>query len=116
VTERAVFGDFLRAAHGHLGSAAVLHRAAARGGDAREISQSLLRLVIVMGRYVQDVSTGPRQVPSEGEPVTGAWDRAGLRGRAAARRYRDPPASGAGGGQRARAAARRGVSVADRGA
>ena len=70
---RAVFGDFLDAARGHLGSPAVLRRAASRGGDVQEISHSLLRVVIVMGRYVQDVSAAPGQAT----PVTAAWGRAG---------------------------------------
>jgi hypothetical protein len=43
------------------------------GRDVQEISHSLLRVVIVMGRYVQDVSTAPGQAT----PVTAAWGRAG---------------------------------------
>jgi hypothetical protein len=83
VTGRAVFGDFLDAAHSHLGSSGVLSRAASRGGDVQEISHSLLRVVIVIGRYVQDVSAAPGQVPSREMPVMGAWDRAGADARSA---------------------------------
>jgi hypothetical protein len=83
VTGRAVFGDFLDAARGHLGSPGVLRQAASRGGDVQEISHSLLRVVIVMGRYVQDISTAPGQAPSQGKPVAAAWDRAGLDARSA---------------------------------
>src|ERR1022692_4004894 len=105
MTGRAVFGDFLDAAHEHLGSPAVLHRAASRGGDVQEISHSLLRVVIVMGRYVQDVSAAAGQAPSRATPVTAAWGRAGLDARSAlasaamllhgdtpARRHPDRPA------------------------
>ncbi len=81
VTDRAVFGDFLRGARRHLGSPAVIRAAASRGGDAREISRSLLRVVIVMSRYVQDVSTVPRHVPSQARPELSTWDRAGLEAR-----------------------------------
>jgi hypothetical protein len=80
---RATFGDFLDAAREHLGSSGVLRRAASRGGDVQEISHSLLRVVIVMGRYVQDVSTAPGQAPSQPTPVTAAWGRAGLDARSA---------------------------------
>jgi hypothetical protein len=78
-----VFGDFLDAAHLHLGSSGVLSRAAGRGGDVQEISHSLLRVVIVIGRYMQDVSAAPGQVPSRETPVMGAWDRAGADARSA---------------------------------
>jgi hypothetical protein len=80
---RAAFGDFLDAARGHLGSSAVLRRAASRGGDVQEISHSLLRVVIVLGRYVQDVSTAAGQAPSQATPVTATWGRAGLDARSA---------------------------------
>src|ERR1022692_649260 len=105
MTGRAVFGDFLDAAHEHLGSPAVLHRAASRGGDVQEISHSLLRVVIVMGRYVQDVNTAAGQAYSRATPVTSVWGRAGLDARSAlgsaamllhgdtpARRHPDRPA------------------------
>jgi hypothetical protein len=81
VTGRAVFGDFLRAARGHLGSAAHLRLAASQGGDLREINHSLLRVVTVMNRFVQDVSTVPRQVPSRERPQLATWDRASLEAR-----------------------------------
>ena len=103
--DRAVFGDFLDAARGHLGSPAVLRRAASRGGDVQEICHSLLRVVIFMGRYVQDVSVAAGQAPSRATPVTAVWGRAGLDARSAltsaalllhgdtqARRYPDRPA------------------------
>ena len=102
---RVAFGDFLDAARGHLGSPAVLRRAASRGGDVQEICHSLLRVVIVMGRYVQDVSVAAGQAPSRATPVTAVWGRAGLDARSAltsaalllhgdtqARRYPDRPA------------------------
>ena len=58
---RAVFGDFLGAAHHQLGTPAVFRTAIARGGDVAEIRHSLLRLVLAMSRHVQDTTaTGPR--------------------------------------------------------
>ncbi len=81
MTDRAVFGDFLHGARRHLGSPAVIRAAASRGGDAREISRSLLRVVIVMSRYVQEVSTVPRRVPSQARAELSTWDRAGLEAR-----------------------------------
>ena len=105
MTGQAVFGDFLDAAHEHLGSPAILRRAASRGGDVQEISHSLLRVVIVMGRYVLDISTAAGQASSRATPVTAMWGRAGLDARSAlasaalllhgdtqARRYPDRPA------------------------
>ena len=49
---RAVFGDFTGAARQQLGSPATLRTAAARGGHVPEIRHSLLRLLLVMSRYV----------------------------------------------------------------
>jgi hypothetical protein len=81
VTGRAVIGDFLDAARGQLGSAAHLRLAAGRGGDLREISHSLLRVVTVMNRYVQDFSAVPRQVPSREPLELATWERASLEAR-----------------------------------
>ena len=59
VSGRAVFGDFTGAARQQLGSPAALRTAAVRGGHVPEIRHSLLRLVLVMSRYVQDITRCP---------------------------------------------------------
>ena len=79
---RAVFGDFLGAAHQHLGTPAVFRTAIARGGDVPEIRRSLLRLVVAMSRHVQDTTAaGPQPAPRRGGLA--GWDRAGLEAREA---------------------------------
>ena len=82
MTGRAVFGDFLTAAHQHLGTPAVFRTAIARGGDVPEIRHSLLRLVVVMSRHVQDTTAaGPQPAPRRGGLA--GWYRAGLEAREA---------------------------------
>jgi hypothetical protein len=73
VTGRPAFGDFLAAAH-HILAAPPGIPPSARG-DAEEVSRSLLRVVIILGRYLQDTtvySDLPRRAPS---PVT-PWGQA----------------------------------------
>jgi hypothetical protein len=61
VNRRAAFGDFLGTAHHQLGTHPVFRTAIARGGDMTEIRHSFLRVVLVMGRHVQDITaTGPQ--------------------------------------------------------
>jgi len=82
MTGRAVFGDFLTAAHQHLGTPATFRTAVARGGDVAEIRHSLLRIVVVMSRHVQDTTaTGPQH--RRGRPALDGWDRAGMEAREA---------------------------------
>ena len=77
-----MFGDFLTAAHRHLGTPAVFRTAIARGGDVAEIRRSLLRAVMAMSRHVQDTTAaGPR--PSAGGRGLAGWDGAGLEAREA---------------------------------
>ena len=45
-------------------------------GDVEEVSRSLLRLVTIFGRYLQDMATTPSQVPGHTPVSTGPWDRA----------------------------------------
>ena len=62
MNRRAAFGDFLGAAHHQLGTPPVFRTAIARGGDMTEIRHSFLRIVLVMGRHVQDITaTGPHR-------------------------------------------------------
>jgi len=51
-------------------------RAAPARGDVEEVSRSLLRLVTIVGRYLQDMATTPSQVPGNMPVSTGPWDRA----------------------------------------
>lgn len=95
MTGRAVFGDFIVAARRHLGSPGSFREAVGQGGSVPEISHSLLRIVLVMGRYVQDVDIGPAPVPGQGGPALTGWDRAGAEARealtsAAVSLYGDP--------------------------
>ena len=48
-----------------------------------EIRHSLLRLLLVMSRYVQDITLQPVRPPSLGRPPPAGWDRAGLEAREA---------------------------------
>ena len=86
VSDRAVFGDFTGAARQQLGPPATLRTAAVRGGHVPEIRHSLLRLLLVMSRYVQDITPQPVRPPSLGRPPPAGWDRAGLEAREALRR------------------------------
>ena len=82
MNRRAAFGDFLGAAHHQLGTPPVFRTAIARGGDMTEIRHSLLRVVLVMSRHVQDITaTGPRT--GRGRPAPDGWDRAGMEAREA---------------------------------
>ena len=75
MSSRAVFGDFTGAAHQQLDSPATLRTAAARGGHLPEIRHSLLRLLLVMSRYVQDITLQPVRPPSLGRPPPAGWER-----------------------------------------
>lgn len=94
MTRRATFGDFLGAAHEHLGSPADLRAAAKKSGYVAEIRHSLLRLAIVIHRYVQDARDEPDRLPGRARLLVG-WDRAGAEAsealaRAAAVLHGDP--------------------------
>jgi hypothetical protein len=88
VTGRAVFGDFLDVAHTHLAEAGRLP-ATYGGVDIRQVGTSMLRIVVLMHRYVLDVTPGPVREPSRGQRAAAGWARAGMQtgealGRAAA--------------------------------
>jgi hypothetical protein len=74
VTGRATFGDFLDAAHRALAGGADMP--SPTHGDVGEVSRSLLRLVTIFGRYLQDVATPPSQLPGRTPVTAGPWDRA----------------------------------------
>jgi len=79
VTGRATFGDFLQAAHHGLGAAGP----PPGRGDVEEVSRSLLRVVTILGRYVQDMNTALTDMPSRTCLPLGTWDRARLQAREA---------------------------------
>jgi hypothetical protein len=83
VNSRAVFGDFLDGAHEQFSSSASRHEAAQGGGDVQQVNDSLLRLLILMSRYVQDVTVGSGTVPARGRRVLTVWGRAGAEAREA---------------------------------
>lgn len=61
---RATFSDFLRAAHASLGRRSGVSGPAVRG-SVEEVSASMLRVVRVMHRYLQDLTTGISDVPAQ---------------------------------------------------
>ena len=67
MTARPAFGDFLTAARDHASAAAAAHQADRGGEHAQEVADSLLHVITVMGRYLQDIAAVP------GEPGWAAW-------------------------------------------
>ncbi len=68
-----MFGDFLDLARSSLGSPAEQRTAAAGGGDIQQVSTCLLRVIVAMDRFVQDITTGPAAMPAPGSPPRRAW-------------------------------------------
>lgn len=83
MTGRATFGAFLQAAHRHLEDAAGLHGPAGARGSVEEVGRSLLRVITVMGRYVQDVTTAFGDVPARTRPALNPWAGASVQAREA---------------------------------
>jgi len=79
---RATFGDFLQAAHDGLGPPSGAGSYAPRG-SVEEVSRSLLRVVTVMGRYVQDMTAGLDGIGRRARPPLHPWARACLQVREA---------------------------------
>jgi hypothetical protein len=52
MTPRPAFGDFLAAARGHASAAVAGHQADRSGEHVQEVTDSLLHVVTVMGRYL----------------------------------------------------------------
>jgi hypothetical protein len=80
---RATFGDFLHAAHWDLGPPAGLGGPYAVRGNVEEVSRSLLRVVIVMNRYVQDLTVAFAEMPTRTRPALSPWARACIQAREA---------------------------------
>jgi hypothetical protein len=56
MTGRPAFGDFLAAARDHARIAAALRETGRREAYVQEVTDSLLRVITVMGRYLQDIT------------------------------------------------------------
>jgi hypothetical protein len=99
VTSRPVFGDFLDAAHGHLTEASRLP-ATYGGVDIRHASTSMLHILMLMHRYVLDVTPGRVREPPRGQRAAAGWTRVGMETREALARaaaflsQSDPPRPG----------------------
>ena len=82
---RATFGDFIQAAHWHLDPAITIYGPVGARGSAEGVSRSLLRVVTVMRRYLQDITTVFNNVPSHPHSQLGPWARAAIEAREALR-------------------------------
>src|SRR5215831_15011353 len=76
MTARPAFGEFLAAARDHASVAAALRESDRRGASAPEVTGSLLRVVTVMGRYLQDITAVPGGMRSGAPLPLTAWGRA----------------------------------------
>lgn len=80
MTARPAFGDFLTSAREQASAVARRREADRWRGDVHEVTDGLLRVVIVMGRYVQDITAVPGNMRSSIRPLT-AWGRARITAR-----------------------------------
>jgi hypothetical protein len=71
-------GEFLAAAHRELKLAVGLPVTATPGRDIEEISQGLLHLTTVLGRFTADLTRTISQLPGPQIAALGGWDRAGI--------------------------------------
>jgi hypothetical protein len=74
VTGRPAFGELLHAAHRHLTSQPGLPPPGR--GDVGEVSRSLLRVVILLSRYLQDTTTALSNQPASAPAPVDPWGRA----------------------------------------
>jgi hypothetical protein len=84
MTVRPAFGDFLAAARDHASVAAACRQGDRGGEHVQEVTDSLLHVITVMGRYLQDIAAVPGDLSSRATPPLTAWGRASLTGRDAA--------------------------------
>jgi hypothetical protein len=75
MTARPAFGDFLTAARGHVSAAVAGHQADRSGEHVQEVTDSLLHMITVMGRYLQDIAAVPGGMESRASPPLTAWAR-----------------------------------------
>lgn len=79
MTPRATFGDFIRAAHWHLDPETTIHGPPSFRGSGEEISRSLLRVINVMGSYVEEMTAAfPRQRRRRLHSALPAWPHAAV--------------------------------------
>ncbi len=81
MTARPTFGDFLTAARDHASAAAARHHTDRGGENVQEVTDSLLHVITVMGRYLQDIAAVPGDMRSRASPPLTAWGRARLTAR-----------------------------------
>jgi hypothetical protein len=81
MTPRPAFGDFLAAARGHASAAVAGHQADRSGEHVQEVTDSLLHVVTVMGRYLEDIAAVPGGMRSRAGPPLTAWGQARLTAR-----------------------------------
>src|SRR5262249_45388784 len=77
------FGDFIQAAHWHLDPGTTIHGPPGLRGSAEEVSRSLLRVVTVMRRYVEDMTTAFPGIRPRPHSELAAWARAAIEAREA---------------------------------
>ena len=81
MTARPAFGDFLTAARDHASVAAARHQTDREGENVQEVTDSLLHVITVMDRYLQDIAAVPGDMRSRASPPLTAWGRARLTAR-----------------------------------
>jgi hypothetical protein len=77
MTARPAFGDFRAAARGHADVAALPRENDRGGANVQEVTDSLLPVITVMGRYLQYITAVPGDLQSPVPPLI-TWGRAGL--------------------------------------
>jgi hypothetical protein len=81
MTGRPAFGDFLTAARDHA-SVAAARPETDRGGDhVQEVTDSLLHVITVMSRYLNDITTVPGDEQPGIRPPMTAWGSARINAR-----------------------------------
>src|SRR6202034_1431775 len=89
----ATFGDFLDDARRQV---AARGRAPAGGEDLRDTTQSIRRVIVVLGRYARDLAGAPVAGPHQGGDPESPWQQAAIaayRELNLAARHLTPPAS-----------------------
>jgi hypothetical protein len=92
MTSQATFGDFLDNARRQV---AATGRAPAGGEDLRDTTQSIRRVVVVLGRYARDIAAAPGTEPHQRHDPESPWQQAAAvahRELNQAARYLTPPA------------------------
>jgi hypothetical protein len=73
MTRRPAFGDFLTSAREQASAAAGRREADRWRGDVHEVTDGLLRVVTVMGRYLQDITAVPGDIRTKVTPALTPW-------------------------------------------